>query len=200
MDNLRAALNMNDVETLLEAVADWESLGNQDFYAMQQIKNVPIPDEEENEELFKLITALKKHYTDRASEIKAARAVREEKSVFVRAKLMMIKQKISANMIWENPDDANSGNPAPREDAQPRSSKKTKTSEPKVEESDVDQKKFDLAVQYMTEVGADKNFNDFLASEKPKSVKEKYDLAVQFMTRINIINNFNVFLTEKTSN
>jgi len=143
MESLKAALNMTDLELLLEAVGEWESVGNYEFSVMQQIKNIPVPDEEENEEAHKYIMAVKEHFKKREKEIKAARSVRQEQSTFLRAKLFMIKQKTGMDKLWTNPDDADIS--APRERAV--SSTASRKAEDPLWET-----KFGIAQAYMEEM------------------------------------------------
>ncbi len=154
MKTLQAALNMSDVETLLEAVADWENLGNQDYFMMQQVKNMPIPSEEENEYLHKVLTSLKQHFADQEKSIKMARQIREEKSVFVRAKLLMIKQSVAANMLWSNPDDAGVGDTIPTQKKEVVVNTTSSIEDYKA--------KYDEAVRFITEVGILSHYEKFL--------------------------------------
>ena len=155
MKNLQASLGMADLEVLLEAMSEWENLGNHDYYMMQQVKNMPIPTEEESEQWNKIITQLKSHYANREKTIKSDKQVREEKAVFTRAKLMMIRQAVAANMLWNNPEDAGSDEPAPAP------VKKVAPPIPKKEMEDF-KRKYEIAVEYMTDMKIMKFFEPYL--------------------------------------
>lgn len=99
MSNLDSNLNSDDLETLLEATNDWEMLGNNDFYTLNMVKTVPLP--AEDHETYRFISHIKEHFRSREKDIKAARAVRQEKAVFLKAKLMMLKRDLGITQLFD---------------------------------------------------------------------------------------------------
>lgn len=99
MSNLDSNLNSDDLETLLEATNDWEMLGNNDFYTLNMVKAVPLPSEDH--ETYNFIRDIKDRFRSREKDIKAARAVRQEKAVFLKAKLMMLKRDLGITQLFD---------------------------------------------------------------------------------------------------
>lgn len=161
MKDLKASLGTADLEVLLEAMQEWENLGNHDYYVMQQVRNMPIPSEEESEQWNKIITQLKAHYSEREKTIKSDKQVREEKAVFTRAKLMMIRQAVASNKLWNNPEDAGLDEPTP--------ARKVVS---KVEMEDF-KRKYEIAVAYMTDMKIMKFFEPYLEEHLKEVVDAK---------------------------
>jgi DNA-binding protein H-NS len=99
MGELSSKLTRDDVDTLIESVDDWEMLGNFEFHQMNMIKNLPmLPEDHEAHEAIKQI---KEYFRRREKEIMATREVKQEKAVFLKAKLMMIKRDMGINKLFE---------------------------------------------------------------------------------------------------
>lgn len=156
MGTLSSALSREDIETLIEAMDDWEMFGNQEFHMMSAVKNVPLPSEE-NEEQYEFIKKVKDYYKQREKEIKQTRAIRQEKAIFTKAKLMLIRQDIGIGQLFEpstSPDNIPNGNA-------------------------VDNVKLALAEYFIKDMGVWKHYVDFLvneghaAPEEPTSKPEK---------------------------
>lgn len=90
MGTLDSKLETEDLDTLLEAMEGWESNNNHEFHVMNAVKSIPVPPEDE--ESYEPIRMIKEHYRKREKEIKDNRSIRQEKAVFLKAKLMLIKQ------------------------------------------------------------------------------------------------------------
>ena len=99
MAGLTNKFTAEDIQTLIESVDDWESLGNQDFHFMSMIKNVPMPPEDH--EGFDAMRQIKEHFKKREKEIVASRSLRQEKAVFLKAKLMLTKRDIGINCLFD---------------------------------------------------------------------------------------------------
>lgn len=99
MSNLDSNLNRDDLETLLEATNDWELIGSNDLYSLNILKAIPLP--AEDHESYKFIRDLKDYYRSREKDIRAARAVRQEKAIFLKAKLMMLKRDLDINKLFD---------------------------------------------------------------------------------------------------
>lgn len=99
MGVLETKFTKDDLETLIEAMGDWESIGNHEFHIMNAIKNMPMPPEDH--EAFEHVVHIKKWYEDRSKEIKTQRRVRQEKAIFLKAKLMLLRQDMTIDQLFE---------------------------------------------------------------------------------------------------
>lgn len=99
MGELSSKFSRDDIETLIEAMGDWEVLGNQEFTLLQMIKGAPMPPEDH--EAFDYMQQLKDHFRRREREIIDSRLSRQEKSVFLKAKLMLVRRDLGINQLFE---------------------------------------------------------------------------------------------------
>ena len=99
MATLNSNLTTEDLEVLIEAMDEWEHIGNGDFAVMMYAKNIPLPSE--NEESYEAVKKLKEHFVDNEKKIILARDVRREKATFLKAKLLMGRQEIGVNRFFE---------------------------------------------------------------------------------------------------
>lgn len=99
MGELTSKFSRDDVETLIEAMGDWEALGNQEYTLLQMIKGAPLPPEDH--EAFEYMQHIKDHFRRREREIMDGRLTRQEKSVFLKAKLMMVRRDLGINKLFE---------------------------------------------------------------------------------------------------
>jgi hypothetical protein len=88
-----------DVETLIEAMGDWEMVGNHEYHVLTMIKNAPMPPE--NHEAFEAMAQIKDYFQNREKDILASRSVRQEKAIFLKAKLLMLRQDVDAGQFIE---------------------------------------------------------------------------------------------------
>ena len=86
-----------DIETLIGAMDDWEMVGNQEYHVLHMIKNAPMPPEEH--EAFDAFSKIKNYFRNREKDILASRSVRQEKAIFLKAKLLMIRQDVDDGMF-----------------------------------------------------------------------------------------------------
>lgn len=99
MSSLDSKFSREDLETLIEAMGDWESLGNHEFHVLQMVKNIPMPPEDH--EAFEFIGKLKEHFRNRERDIKDSRVTRQEKSVFLKAKLMLVRKDLGISQLFD---------------------------------------------------------------------------------------------------
>ena len=100
MGQLTSALNKEEIEVLIEAMNNWEAIGNQEIYLMSLVQKQPMPDE--NDETYEFVKAIKEHYKKHEKDIKTTREIRQEKSILTKAKLVMIRQDLGINELFEN--------------------------------------------------------------------------------------------------
>jgi hypothetical protein len=99
MTDLSSKFTRDDIETLIESVGDWELIGNQEFHMMQMIRNAPMPPEDH--EAFEPIQQIKDWYAEREKTILQSKAMRQEKAVFLKAKLMLVRKEMDIHDLFE---------------------------------------------------------------------------------------------------
>lgn len=99
MSVLKAELTSDDFEILIEAMDDWEMIGNHEFHVMSAVKNAPMPPED-MEEHYEAMARLKEVFRKREKEIKETRQVRQERAILTKARLVMIKQDLAIGNLF----------------------------------------------------------------------------------------------------
>lgn len=172
MSELSSKFTREDIETLLEAMGDWEMVGNHEFHILQLIKSAPMPPQDH--EAFEAMASIKEHFKKREKEIKRSRETKQEKAVFLKAKLMLVRREININDLFDMAANTDLNSPIPEvapevdEDDEEKleevakAPKKFKTSrrEPSAD-SDL-QKKLGLAEYFIKDLGVWKNYTKFL--------------------------------------
>jgi hypothetical protein len=101
MGELTSKFSRDDIEVLLEATNDWEALGSQEWHLMNMVKGAPVPDAEQYPEAYEMVTAIKDHFKKREKDIKDSRVTRQERAVFLKAKLMLVRRDMGINQLFE---------------------------------------------------------------------------------------------------
>lgn len=161
MGELSSQFTREDIETLLEAMGDWEVLGNHEFHVMQMIKGAPLPPEDH--EAFEVMQQIKEHYRKREKDIKASREVRQEKAVFLKAKLMLVRKELGINQLFDMSanTDPNSPMPQPKDESEaPEPKAKPKKADPDVA------KKLEMAEFFIKDLGVWPHYEKFLVEQK----------------------------------
>ena len=99
MGELSSKFSRPDIETLIEALGDWELLGTQEYSLLQMIEGSPMPPEDH--EAYEMVAMVKQHYRDRKKDILANRAMRQEKAIFLKAKLMLVRKDMEIEDLFE---------------------------------------------------------------------------------------------------
>jgi hypothetical protein len=99
MSELKSSFTRDDLETLIESMDFWESMGNQEFHLMNMIKSAPLPPEDH--EAFEAMNQIKEHFRSRERDIEATRQTRQEKAVFLKAKLMLVRRDLSIDQLFD---------------------------------------------------------------------------------------------------
>lgn len=99
MGELSSKFTRDDVETLIEAMNDWESLGNQEYHILQMIKNAPMPPDDH--EAHEAMNQIKEHFRRREKDIMRSRDVRQERAVFLKAKLLLVRKDLGLSQLFE---------------------------------------------------------------------------------------------------
>lgn len=95
---LSSKFDRNDVETLIEALGDWEMSGNHDYAFMQAVEDAPMPPEDN--EAYDIVVRMKDYYRERKQNILDHRAARQETAVFLKAKLMMVRKAMGISDLF----------------------------------------------------------------------------------------------------
>ena len=112
MDELVSRFTRQDIETLLEAMGDWETMGNQEYHFLQLIKSAPMPPQDH--EAYEAFKSIKKHFKRREEQIKFEREVRKENATLLNAKLIMTKRKVSVNELFDMAANVDLNSPPPK--------------------------------------------------------------------------------------
>jgi hypothetical protein len=143
--------NRDDIETLIEAMGDWEMVGNHDFHLLTMIKNAPMPPEDH--EAYDVMNQIKDVFRSREKDILASRALRQEKSIFLKAKLLMVRGEVGIDKLFDMAEQCDTS--APPKIAAPKPT------------SDA-AKKLELAEFFIKDLGVWDHFQKFLQdNQKP---------------------------------
>jgi len=169
MAGLTAEFSRDDVETLIEAIGDWEMIGNQDYHILSVVKNTPMPPEE-YEEAYEAIGQIKEHFKKREKEIMKSREVRQEKSIFLKAKLMLVRKEIGINQLFDMASAIDPTAPPPKKEESvseetPRRSKVR-------EDVAALKERLEMAEYFIKDVGIQAHYEKFL-TEKAEEKKAK---------------------------
>jgi len=104
MGELTSKFTREDIETLIEALGDWEMIGNQEFHFLQMIEEAPLPPEDN--EAYEIVVRVKDHYRQKKRQILQHRALRQEQAVFIKAKLMLVRRDMQISDLFEMPVNA----------------------------------------------------------------------------------------------
>lgn len=173
MGELSSKFSRDDIETMLEAIGDWEMLGNQEFHVLQMIKNAPLPPDDH--EAHEAMQNIKDHFKRREKDIMRSREVRQERSIFLKAKLMLVRKDIGISQLF---DMAASVDPnstlTPKEESESSGFEgEGGVTEPKAKSKDTVaslRKKLELAEFFIDDLGVKSHYEKFLAD---KSGEEK---------------------------
>lgn len=99
MSELTSKFSKEDLETLIESMGDWELMGSQEFNFLNMIEDAPMPPEDH--EAFQVMQHIKDYYRSRKQKILDNRLVRQEKAVFLKAKLMLVRRDMNMDSLFE---------------------------------------------------------------------------------------------------
>jgi len=143
MATLDSSFTREELETLIEAMGDWEALGNQEWSFAQLLKSAPMPPEDH--EAYDVMHQIKDHFKNKEKEINASRAMRQETAVFLKAKLMLARRDCDINKLFDFANCAASQPIQPKQPFVPSSSEDINSSE----------KKLTLAEHFIYDLGSE---------------------------------------------
>lgn len=113
MSELSNKFTHEDIETLIEAMNDWENIGTQEWQIAKQLKKIPMPPK--NHEAYPYIASIKQHFAKRSEEINRTKNIKEEKAVLMKAKLMLVRRELAANQLFNMVENVDPNSPLPQE-------------------------------------------------------------------------------------
>lgn len=154
MSGLSKEFFRDDIETLIESVGDWEASNNHDYYLLQLVKSMPMPPEDH--ESYDVMMQVKDSFKQKEKEIVKSRDMRQEKSVFLKAKLMLVRRDLAIHQAFDM--------------ASVAAVESVESSTSPIESDDY-KRKFEIAKMYITDLGAGvwKSFENYL-KEKEKDL------------------------------
>jgi hypothetical protein len=168
MAELNTQFNRSDLDTLIEAMGDWEMVGNQEFHALQYINQIPLP--EEDDDSYEPIKQMKDFFRKREKEIKASRVIRQEKAVFLKAKLMLLRQDLGIDKLMSlsvsNDETMVLEETAPERKAQPELDELNLLNEVSAQE------RLEHAEYYIRDLGVWNMYQAYLAEKAPHLVEK----------------------------
>ena len=159
MSELSSKFGRDDLETLIEAIGDWELLGNQEFNFLQMIEGSPMPPEDH--EAFETFKQIKQHYREKKQDIVGNRAMRQEKAVFLKAKLMMVRRDMQITDLFEMASDVPVEPESPPKRKPPVADKDVMAPMPVAQVGEMNQK-LSLAEFFIKDLGVWEHYLKFL--------------------------------------
>jgi hypothetical protein len=173
MGELKSGLSRDDLETLIEAVNNWEADGNQEYHVMRMVENAPLPPEDH--EAYEFVTNIKDHFRQKKKEIKRAQEIRAEKSTFLKAKLMLIRKDIGIDQLFNQTEAVADDTPveeAPKPKAKKKAAPAVNYGEfPALSEGE-EVATLEAAVFFMKDLGVWNHYQKFLAQRKADAAEK----------------------------
>lgn len=162
MSELTSKFTRDDLETLIESIGDWEMLGNQEWHLLNMIKNAPMPPEEH--EAYDHMVQIKNHFRSRERDIEAGRQTRQEKAVFLKAKLMLVRRDMGIDQLFEMAADTTSAthDPAPVESVPVQPPKPSEGVKIPVKSNETAQDALEAAEFFIRDLGVWEHYQNFL--------------------------------------
>ena len=138
MGELNSKFSREDIETLLESISDWECVENQEYQMMSYIKALQLPSEDNP--AYNSILAVKENFKSRENEIKESRITRQERAVFLKAKLMLVRRDMGIDQLFEMATES-------------------------AKDAESSKSKLDLAEEFIRDLGVWKHYQEFIAAK-----------------------------------
>ncbi len=140
MGSLESSFIKEDLDFLIQAINDWETIGTQGYNMAMYIKQIPLPPEED--ESHEMIRGLKEQFRQQEAELLKLRNDKQEKATFLKAKLFLARRDVEINKLF---DFAN------------------KTTDLPQGEFDSSAKKLALAEKFIDDLGVRSHYDKFLS-------------------------------------
>jgi hypothetical protein len=93
------------MDTMIEAMGDWELVKSQNFFVMKRVEEAPLPPEtaegEGVAEYREFLLGLKQQFAEQKKEIELTRKNRQEIAVFIKAKLMLNRRDMAVDRLFD---------------------------------------------------------------------------------------------------
>lgn len=167
MGHLTSSFSRDDIATLLESVGYWEALGSQEFHIMSSVLAAPLPPEDH--EAYEVMKQIKEHFRQKEREIKDHQEFRQEKAVFLKAKLMLVRRDMAVNDVFdmaaaETADEPSAPKTKPAVKSKPKDSTKDSAKDSAIA------KKLELAEYFLHDLGVWEHYQKFLAEREEANV------------------------------
>lgn len=167
---MSSQFNRDDIEVLIESIGDWEMHGNQEYNVAQMIKNIPIPDEDHPQ--YDVVREAKEHFRRREKLIIQQRSERQEKAVFIRAKLFLTRREVNVNQVFDMAADFSSAPLTPHVEEEVISTPPTDSAPKSLSKEAEDYKKrLELAEFFINDLGVGPNYRAYLDGLQESSSK-----------------------------
>lgn len=153
-----SSFTREDIETLIESVGDWETVGNHEYHVLSMIKSAPMPPQDH--EAFEAMSQIKDYFRSREREIVASRALRQEKAVFLKAKLMTVRRKLDVEKLFDMAANA-------------KESDDLTSNDPSTMNQDGLKRKLQLAEDFIKDMGVTGYYEKFVADRNSSCKSEE---------------------------
>jgi hypothetical protein len=167
---MSSQFNRDDIEVLIDSIGDWEMHGNQEYNIAQMIKNIPMPDEDHPQ--YDVVREAKEHFRRREKLIIQQRADRQEKAVFIRAKLFLTRREVNVNQVFDMAADFSDAPLTPQVEEELVSTPDVDSAPKSLSKEAEDYKKrLELAEFFIKDLGVDANYRAYLDGLQESSSK-----------------------------
>lgn len=105
MGVLVSSFTPEEMDTMIEAMGDWELVKSQNFFVMKRVEEAPLPPEtaegEGVAEYREFLLGLKQQFAEQKKEIELTRKNRQEIAVFIKAKLMLNRRDMAVDRLFD---------------------------------------------------------------------------------------------------
>lgn len=155
MSELSSKFTREDVETLLEAMNDWEAISSQEWHMMNMVKSAPMPPDDH--EAYDMVQHVKDYFKKREKDINDSRVTKQERACFLKAKLMLVRRDMGINQLFEM--------------ASEQVPEVSQAVAAPIEAKSAAQSALDKALYFIRDMGVWEYYEKFLASEKAKEIE-----------------------------
>ncbi len=96
---LEGELSSEDMEMILDALDHWESRDQSLLEVIDKLRHIPDPPDDMEECHREAFFEFKKHMLDQESKLKADRIIRREKAILLKAKIILLNQRTTAERV-----------------------------------------------------------------------------------------------------
>jgi hypothetical protein len=98
---LEADFTEQDLQTMLDALDDWEMQDMGFLELIDKIKHIPNPPEDSSPDYVEAFTEFKKHMLSQEDKVRKNRNIRREKATLLKAKIILMNQARAAEKFLD---------------------------------------------------------------------------------------------------